>query len=92
MNRVLGGYFLGFHFFGKYFLGFFSAGKYFLGRSAIPNSADSCLLVCQVHSLGFKISVRSRSQLSYFLFWAIKMMFRVNSSASKMKCCFHSIM
>ena len=48
--------------FGKYFIGFFFSWKYFLGRSAIPNSADPCLLVCQVHFLGFKISVRSRSQ------------------------------
>ena len=77
--------------FGNYFLAFFSAGKYFFCLSTIPNSDDSCLLVCQVHCLGFKISVRSGSQYFYLLFCAIKMMFRVNSSASKMTCCFHSM-
>ena len=35
--------------FGKYFLGFL---KYFLpGSSEIPNSADPCPQVCQVHPL-----------------------------------------
>ena len=39
--------------FGKYsFLGLLLVAKYFLGGSEIPNSADSCLYVCQVHPMG----------------------------------------
>ena len=41
--------------FGKYFLGFLLVAMYFLGRSEMPNSADPCLYVCQVHPLGPKV-------------------------------------
>ena len=47
-------YFLGFCFSESIFFGFLLVAKYFLGHSEIPNSADPCLLVCQVLPLGVK--------------------------------------
>ena len=50
--------------FGKYFLGgFLLVAKYFLGRLGIPNSADPCLWVFQVHPLGKQTSDRGNKTL-----------------------------
>ena len=52
--QVFGGYFWGFAFQKVFFLGgggHSVSDKVFLGSSEIPNSADSCLNVYQVHSL-----------------------------------------
>ena len=45
MNQVLGGYFLGFHFWKVFFWFSFSRKLFFGGSSEIPNSADPCLSV-----------------------------------------------
>ena len=44
--------FLGFCFSESLFMDFLSVESTFLGHSEIPNSADPCLQVCEVHPLG----------------------------------------
>ena len=38
------------------FWGFLSVAKNCLGCSKIPNSADPCLMICQVHPVGYFIT------------------------------------
>ena len=55
MNRIFGGIFRNL-LFESIFWGFLSVAKNYLGRFEIPNSADPCLLICQLHPLGYFIT------------------------------------
>ena len=70
MDRVLEGYFLGFCCLEGIFFGFSVSGKVFFGgRSEIPNFADPCVYVWQVHPLGSNVEVMrlsSKSCLNYY--------------------------
>ena len=81
--------------FGNYFLAFFQLESIFFVFQQYPTPmipvcwyAKSTPWVLNFCSFWVSILL---SFVLHLLFCAIKMMFRVNSSASKMKCCFHSM-